>query len=432
MFATIARVREFFRDGLWHDDLESLPKGRALGLGVLRIVVHAGGSFFGNLGGIRAAGLTLITLLSLVPLLALAFAIATGFGYRVYLEQLLVEKTRDLPQDLQTAAQWIRALVDKTDFRTIGWLGSLVLAWTGLGLFVRVEEALNHVWKTKRGRAFHRRVTDFVALVVFVPVLVIGAVSLSSLLQTADVAGLRAQFAWLDMLYRAGLGFVPPLLLTIAFTAIYKLMPSVEVTWTGSVVGGAVAGIAWISVHALYVRFQIGVAGANAIYATLAALPLLLIYLQLTWTILLLGAEIAYAVQNLHSLRGRVLPRPSWSSQRRLALAAVDAACRAFESGAGGLSVTRLAMQADVPFEWVDEVCQALQRSGLLVTVEGTKQLMPARPPARIAIADVLEAIETQGSLVEVGRLPLRVELSRSLARHDDAGRATISGGSFA
>lgn len=179
MLATIARLRGFFRTGLWKDDLRTLPRGRAVVLAFLRVATHAATSFFGNLGGIRAAGLSLIALLSLVPLFALAFAVANGFGYRRHLEQMLVDKAKGLPPDLQTAVEWVRALVDKTDFQTMGWLGSLVLAWTGLSLFVRVEEALNHVWKTDEGRAFHRRVTDFVALVVVVPVLVVGAVSLS-------------------------------------------------------------------------------------------------------------------------------------------------------------------------------------------------------------------------------------------------------------
>lgn len=409
-----------------------MPKGRAALFAVLRIAMHAGTSFFGNLGGIRAAGLTLITLLSLVPLLALAFAVANGFGYRRYLEDFLVAKARELPQDLQTAVQWIQTLVDKTDFKTMGWLGSLVLAWTGLSLFIRVEEALNHVWKTDEGRAFHRRVTDFVALIVVVPTLIVGAVSLSSLLETADVAGLRAHFAWLDLLYRAGLGFVPPLLLTVAFTAIYKLMPSAEVTWGGALIGGAVAGLAWITVHALYLRFQIGVAGANAIYATLAALPLLLVYLQLTWTIVLLGAEIAYAVQHLHALRGRVLLRPSWTAQRRLGIAAVDTACRAFVKGKVGFLPPELATRCDVPREWVDEVCVALESGGVLVAAAEGRRLMPARPPEQISVADVVRALDEHGSTLAADRVPLSEELGKLLARHEEVGRATLGGGSFA
>jgi membrane protein len=425
MLETIARVRAFFSDGIWSQDLHVLPRWRALGIAALRVAIHSWTSFSSNLGGIRAAGLTLITLLALIPLLALAFAVANGFGYRDRLETLLLDNTRDLPKDLQTAVEWIRTLVGRTDFKAMGLIGSLVLVWIGFGLFMRVEEALNHVWRTTDRRPFYRRVTEFIALVVVVPAFALGAISLSSVMGALD-------FLWLDWLYHAALSLVPPLLLAVAFTAVYKLMPSTDVPWLPAAIGGAFAGIVWTMVHALYLRFQIGVAGANAIYATLAALPLLLIYLQLTWTIVLLGAELAYAVQNVHTLRSKALPAPSWELQRRIGLLAVDNACRAFEVGAAGTTQAELAMRCDLPGEWVEDVCAKLRHAGLLVAVEGTHRLLPARPPATLTFDAVLRALDPDGGVAAEERVQLRPEHEQQLRRFHDATREALSGGTFA
>src|SRR5690606_9515908 len=112
------------------------------------------------------------------------------------------------------------------------------------------------------------------------------------------------QYEVLDWLYQAGLGFVPYALASVAFTALYKIMPNAKVLWRSAAVGGLFSGTLLVTLHGIYMRLNVGVASANAVYLTFAALPILLVYLQVLWTIVLAGAEVAYAVQNLASLHG--------------------------------------------------------------------------------------------------------------------------------
>ena len=383
MTARIARLLAFWREDLWRLDLRKVPRWQALALGSARVGIYTARSFGRELGGIRAAGLALMTLLSLVPLLALVFAVANGFGYARTLQEGIAARKQGLPAELQDAITWIEQLVARTNFSAMGAVGTLVLAWAAFSLFINTEEALNRVWKTKRNRPWIRRLTDFVALVVFVPVLVIGSISLSSFLEGADVAGLRRSYAWLDELYTTGLRIVPHVLLWLAFTGIYKLMPSAQVFWRSAIVAGMLAGSTWVLVHRVYLHFQVGVAQANAIYATLAALPLLLIYLQLTWTIVLMGAEVAYGVQHVHEL-GRDHLEPGQAARRQALRIWVTAeTCRRFAAGEGPTTIAMLAESAEITREVAAGLVAELQDEGYLALLEEGDAVLPAQPPDR-------------------------------------------------
>jgi membrane protein len=402
----LGQVARYLREEIWERDV---PGWRGIWIAALRVTIHAFGSFASNMGSIRAAGLSLITLLAIVPLLALATAIARAFAYGDEMKAELARYAREnLSAPLQEAVTRIQDLAEATSFRTIGVVGTLVLAYAGFELFTRVEQAFNGVWKSQRRRRWIRRLSDFIALVVVVPVLVLGALSLSSVLQGAGLSGLREKYVWVRRIYEAGLGFVPHALMWIALTALYKAMPSAKVAWKGAIVGAIVAGTGWMALHNLYIHFQIGVAQFNAIYATLAVLPLLIVYLQLTWTVLLLGAEIAYGVQNVHALRkARKVPPATHAVRRRLALLLMTEACARFSRGAGGCDLHEIAVRCDVPREWVDDVYGALSSAGLLARLANSEQVVPARPPAHVTTLEVMRALESGEANVFLDQIPI-------------------------
>lgn len=406
------RIITFLREDLWREELRRKPTAKRLGMATLRVLSHLFVSFRENLAGIRAAGLTLITLLSLVPLLALIFAIGNGLGYSDDLQLAMSEFAQDLPPGLQDGVQQIQIMVESVQFTALGLVGTLILVWTSFTLFTKVEQAFNHVWRTRSNRSLIRRISDFIALVVLVPVLVLGALFLTSMVTDAQwIQDLRAEHSLAEALYDAGTGFAPHVMMWVAFIAIYKLIPSANVQWRAAAIGGVVAGSLWIVVYGLYLTFQVGVARANAIYATLAALPLLLIYLQVSWTIILAGAEVSYAVQNLQALRGTEhLPPASHAIRVRLAWHLMARASEGFREGRSGCELAQVAVDLDVPREWVDAVFDALYEAGLVVGIRGSDQdiAMPARPPEEITFAQVVAAVngqDTRGFLERV-RLP--------------------------
>jgi membrane protein len=266
-----------------------------------------------------------------------------------------------------------------------------------------------------------------------VPPLATAALVLSSLLGGVQlISGLREQAEWLAWLYQAGLGFVPHVLLWMALAALYKLMPGTRVHWRPALLGGVVAGSALALLHGLYLRFQVGVAQFNAIYATLAALPLLVIYLQLLWTVVLAGAEVSYAVQNLGSLRRpRDLPPPVYGMRVRTMWHVMRAAAEAHRSGKQGIRLDRFAMGMDLPREWIDDAVELLTDSRLLRPSPTDEEvLVPGRAPEQIHMNHLLAAIEGRNKR-QVRRVALPDELEARLSAAFDAAEREVAGIAF-
>jgi len=430
----IQRIRQFFETDLWRAELRQMRGWRRAAMMACRVIAHLVVSFTRSLGGLRASGLTLVTLLALVPVLVLVLGIAKAFGadYGAMVQGILQRVAGGLPEGVRDAVEQIQTLVDSISFGALGTMGTLVLVWSAFALFSKVELAFNAVWRAKR-RSWLRRLTDFAAMVVLVPPLVIGAFVLQGILATAEFGvGLR-EYAWLAWLWDAGLGFVPWVMLWIAFAAVYKLMPSARVRWIPAMMAGIVAGSGLIVIHGLYLKFQLGVAHNNAIYATLAALPLLLVYLQLVWTVILVGAEVSYAVQHIHDLRGaEQLPVANGAIRKRLAWHLLHHCGEGFRQGRSGCEIGELAASMDVPREWLDEVADALVEKGLLLRVAGNEDLMaPARPPEEISAAEAYAAADFTPAETFVDRVALPQDAEQRLRDAEAAASRVLSGRPF-
>ncbi|MHC4514520.1 MAG: YihY/virulence factor BrkB family protein [Planctomycetota bacterium] len=304
MRALFTRLKTFFLEGLWKEDLRECSTWRLLGHGLLRVVIHVVYGFSRNLGGIQAAGLTMLTVMAIVPLLAIGLGIADALGFHDTLEQGIAAAVQQMIPSSDALIWEVRHAVQRVNFEALGMLGSLVLLYTGYVLFTNVEQSLNRVWELRRSRRWYRRIVQFVIVVLVVPVLGLAAIFLGTALHEGPwIYYLREHLSWLADLYSLALDLVPHVLLWIAFAALYKFMPATTVPWRGALVGGVVAGSGWLFLHELYLYFQVGVALWNKIYASFLALPLLLIYLQAAWSAVLVGAEFSYAVLHIHEMK---------------------------------------------------------------------------------------------------------------------------------
>jgi membrane protein len=303
---SFTRLKNIFLEDLWQDDLRECSRSHLLGVGFLRVVVHVAYGFSRNMGGIQAAGLTMLTVMAIVPLLAIGLGVADALGFHDMLEKGVIAAVKQmLPQSKETEDLIFEArlAVQRVNFEALGMLGSVVLLYTGYVLFTNVERSLNRVWELRRSRSWYRRILQFLIIVLVVPVFGLAAISLSTVLHEGPWIHYLKQLTWLADLYRLGLKLVPHVLLWVAFAALYKFMPATTVPWKGAFVGGVVAGSGWLLLHQLYLYFQVGVATWEPIYAGFLALPLLLIYLQAAWSAVLVGAEFSYAVLHIHEMK---------------------------------------------------------------------------------------------------------------------------------
>lgn len=414
----------FFRRTIWEVDLRGLRGPRFWSLATLRVAAHALRRIVADLGGIRAAGLTLHTLLAVVPSLALASAVAKGLGYDDDLDRALLQWRAGMPEHVQAVIDQVRGLVERTDFRALGLLGTLLLGYSAFKLFTGVEASFNRTWRVK-GRPWVRRIVEFAGLVVLVPVLVVFAVTMQSVLHGArwfeDVS-------WADWLYRKGVGATPYLAVWLAFTALYRLMPAARVKFAPAAVAGALAGAGWMALHGLYVDAQIGVARMNQIYAAFAALPFFLIYVQTTWTVILVGAEVSAAIQNLHRLRAEDLPAPPFVVRERLALHLVGEAVAAFLRGERGCAPGDLAVDLEVPVEWLEDVADDLAVEDVLGWMKRRERVVPLLPPGRLDGLTVLDALRGRAPEALSSRLVLPEGLEERIRRLEETRRVELAG----
>ncbi len=430
----MGRLIAYIQDGVWLEDLSKKSGLSWLYLASLRLALHALGNFNHHLLGIRAAGLTMVTLFAMVPMLAFGFSIADSLGYGDFIHDWLEAQAAEVPEQIGTVILSLRDLMERTSFSALGWLSSLILLYTGYSLFEKVEQALNHAWQTHRGRRWLRRLTDFVALIIFVPLLVLFAILLQSVLRSADWTRVFGEgYPWIATLYDSGISFLPYLLISLGFIGLYKFMPNARVRWIPAVIAGIFAGSLCLLANGVYIYFQVGVARLNAIYATLAALPLLLVYLQLAWAITLLGAELSYGIQNLNLLgRSRRLSEAGPALRERLGLWLVARACSRFGSGKGQLRIAELSAELEVSGEILELAAQDLSAAGILLEIEGDDPgYIPARLPGQITAECVREAVRGELPAKLAGRLALPADLAARLAHLEGHNREQLTSIAF-
>ena len=402
----VSRLRVWLREGVWEEDLRRASWLHKLWIATVRVAVHAGLGFYQNLVGIQAAGLTMFTLFALVPLLWSGFAVAEWLGFLEELQGSIdrLKNAENVPASLRESLIRFQSLADGVSYEALGLMGTVILGYSGYALFTKTEKVFNQVWKARR-RPWYGRLGGFVAVVVFVPVLVLASIVGEAFLNE----GLRQNLPGLAGAYEAGIGSLPYPVLTVALTILYKMMPSARVHWRAAAIAGAVAALAMIAIHRGYTEAQLSLDRFNRIYAALAAIPLLLIYLNLMWTVVLAGVRVSFAVQYVHSLGApRVVSPPSREVNRRLGLAVVHSAFVRQEGDGALLEVESFARDLDLPREWIELVVESLVAAHILEH-EGEDGLRVVRDPASVSVWEVARAVEETGDEIQID-LPYAVD----------------------
>ena len=360
---------------------------------------------------LRSAALTYTILLSLVPILALSTAVVKGLGGSSQLKEAAytyiatldtgavtssIERRLEgtaaenavpgtpasstLTIHLREAVDKLFAYVDKTNFATLGSLGVAGIFVSVILVFGNIELALNVIWQVKKSRSIARKVADYLALIILLPISINVAFAASAFLTSPALAvhfEKLIPFLWLQTLL---LKLVPVVFFTITFYIIYIFFPNTRVHTAPALVGAFLAAIVWFVVQNIYIGLQIGVSNYNAIYGSFATLPLFLVWMYLGWLSVLGGAQIAYACQNLHAYR--LLPTSSEPSERLgAAFDIMDSVQKAFSENtlltiAGLIDLLQPYHDAAL----VREVAEQLIAAGALHLSTGEKRLLPAGP----------------------------------------------------
>ncbi len=324
----INQGKEFIEVGLWNIDLSKKSRPARWGYGLLRIVVMTIREFLEQKASIRASALTYYTLLSIVPVLALAFAISKGFG----LETLLTNYIRESLNSDEVANYLINfsdSALENAKSGVIAGVGVAMLLYSVFKLLGNIEAAFNTMWCVQKSRDIFRKVADYLCIMLFGPILLLTATSATILFKSSVRHTLTGELTPLqDVL----LAIMPYGIAWVAFTLLYLIMPNTKVKLMPALVAGVVTGTAFQIVQWVYITFQIGVNSAGAVYGSFAFLPLLLASLQITWTIVLAGCKIAFSIQNVsdYSLEHGVT-EVSYNMKRKLSVAIMQRIAYAFK-----------------------------------------------------------------------------------------------------
>ncbi|MGA8179432.1 MAG: YihY/virulence factor BrkB family protein, partial [Desulfobacterales bacterium] len=299
ILALKAKVIDFIRTDIWRVRSKDLSRTRYLLVKQLRIIILAVRGFRKNKCPLSASALTFYSVLSIVPVVAMAFGIAKGFGFQNILEKQLLEKFQGQEEVMNRIVSFARSLLDNTKGGIIAGIGIIFLLWTVIKLFSQIERSFNDIWDVKTPRTFARKFSDYLSIMLISPILFILSSSVTVFIST-QITAIAQKVALIGMFSQViflMLQFIPYGLIWILFTFMYMLMPNTKVKFSSGLVAGVVAGTVYQIAQWAYITFQVGVAKYNAIYGSFAALPLFLIWVQLSWMIVLSGAEISFAYQ---------------------------------------------------------------------------------------------------------------------------------------
>lgn len=403
-----ARVVDFFTVDIWRIRLEDLPFGKSFLIKQLRIVILAVSGFDGDKCFMRASSLTFYTLLSIVPVLAMLFGVSKGFGFEKLLEKQLRDLAASLPgqaEVLNNAIHYAESMLETTRGGVIAGIGLILLFWSVLKVLSNIETSLNDIWKIKERRTWIRKFSDYLAVMLISPVIIFISSS-ATVFITTQITRLTNQIALLGMispLIFLSFKLIPYVLIWILFTIIYVLMPNTKVNLKAGLMAGIVAGTIYQIVQWGYISFQVGTARYGAIYGSFAALPLFLMWVQISWWIVLFGAELSFASQNVATYQYEPdSTKISRAFKKLLTLQVAHLLIRNFSNCESPLTDAQISKRLEIPIRLLHRILYDLVGSGLFIETrtedDKTFGFQPACDINYLTINRILAAIENHGT----------------------------------
>lgn len=404
-FVMFARWIDFVKTDIWRIRLKDHPRSKSFVIRLVRIIVLAVRGFDENKCKFRASALTFYSLLSIVPVIALMFGIAKGFGLQQHVTAQILEKMKGQEEVANKVIAFANSLLNQASGGVIAGVGVVFLFWTIISLLGSVEGSFNDIWGVVKPRTFGRKFSDYLVTMLVCPVLlaVAGGVTvfLSGQIQTlTEKIPVLKNFGpvfWLVI------KLLPYFTIWISFTFIFIFMPNTKVRFMSGLIAGIVAGALFQIVQWAYVNFQVQITTRYAIYGSFAALPLFLLWLQISWLIVLFGAEVSFAHQNVETYEFEPdCLSASKSFKKLLSLLIVQRLVKKFCNGEKPVDASALAHELEIPVRLVRQILYELSESAVLSEVRNSRDkefaYQPATDVEKITIKFVTDQLERNGT----------------------------------
>lgn len=403
-------IEAVIQSAIWDVDVGALPPWKAWGTRALRVLHTVVNDLLEGQLTLRAMSLVYTTLLSLVPLLAVSFSVLKGFGVHNQFEPILQNFLGPLGPKGGEITTSVLGFVENMQVGVLGAMGLGMLFYTVVSLIQKIESAFNYTWHTTSTRTLGQRFSNYLSVVMVGPVLMFSALGITASISNAAVVQRLTEIQLFGSAFSLVTQSLPYMLVIAAFAFVYVFVPNAHVRPRAAIVGAVIGGTLWQTTGWVFASFVAGSARYTAIYSGFAILILFMIWLYISWLILLIGASVAYYVQNpQHLVAHREELGLSSRLKDRVALLLMTRIGRDYGEGGDGWTVDSLSRWLDLPMYAVGTVLNGLEASGLLVqTAAPDSVYVPARSPERISVREVLAAVRTaeETSRLHVDRLP--------------------------
>jgi membrane protein len=401
----ISDIIKFLTTDIWRIRSRELPRPRFFLITILRILILSVRGIIEDKGTLRASALTFWSFLSVVPFFAMLFGIAKGFGLEEKLESQLMEGMSGQEEVASWIIQLAHSLLASTRGGVIAGVGVLILFWTVIRVFGNIEASFNGIWGVKKGRPITRKITDYLSLLLICPFLLIVS-SAATVLITSQIETFMQKISLLGAIGP----ILFPMLNLLPYAAIWGLLifmyiflPNTKVRWRSGILAGVIAGTLFVLFLKGYLRFQIAVTEYNAVYGAFSALFLFLVLLQGGWLIVLFGAEISFAHQNVHTYEFEPdCLHVSHSFKRLLSLRVVHLLVKHFSNGRKWCEEAEISQKLEIPIRLTRQILYELVEAGIISPVktddEKINAYQPALNPEKTTIKVVIDALEQHGT----------------------------------
>ena len=399
----LTTIIRFITYDIWRITENEVSGLKVIYLNTIKTVILAVRGFRSQDLMTRASALTYSSLLAIVPLLAVLLGIAKGFGFQGTVRQQLFDYFPGHEMELNKAFEFVESYLMQAQGGVIIGVGLILLFYTVINLLSTVEDTFNDIWQIPKSRPWYRKISDYLALFIILPVLMTASSGLSIFMSTLQNST-WGTYLFFTPFVEFFLNTVPYIITTLVFTGLYISLPNTKVKFRNGLIPGFIAGVSFQVFQFIYISGQIWVSKYNAIYGSFAALPLLLLWLQLSWLISLFGAELSYAAQNVKKFS---FERDSKNISRRykdfLTLLITSLIVKRFEKGEKPYNADELSETYRIPIRITTQILYLLTELGIISEVnygddDRVRYYQPAVDINKITVSFLISRLDEFGS----------------------------------
>ncbi len=390
----------FFTRSLWRVTEDDVSRGRYKGYNLLKITIQTVKCFIKDRVWIRAAALSYTTLFSIIPILALLFAIAKGFGFSNLMERLLrggmVENST-----IDMVMTFIDNYLEYAKSGVFIGVGIVMLLWAIVNLADSIEGSMNAIWDVKKERSYFRKLTDYMALFIVFPIIIILYAAVSIFMTT--IYQRLAEYYLISSFVHVCIKVAPYVLSGLIMTGLFLFIPNTKVKFKNAFIPGMITGIIFQAFLYIYIQIQMSVSSYNAIYGSFAIIPMFMLWADISWSIILFGVEMSYVSQNIEQYNfGQEVDNVSRRYHDFLCVVVMSLICKRFEQGGEPYTAAELSDAGEIPIRLTNRLLDELELTGLILGFSAdakseTEHFVPAVDIGQISVGRLLSTLESYG-----------------------------------